>query len=125
MQRDLGLLVNQSLRMKKNFQLRKQKAPVAVFQIKRNVSKYFHWKTKLSEYKSYLVPIANFCFQAWMPSRTNRQDLEKLQHTAIKKTLVGSKFYKVQLVQIQILSLSLYIETYDLKVLEIIQEQVL
>ena len=60
-----------------------------------------------------------------MPSRTNRQDLEKLQHTAIKSTLVGSKFYKVQLVQIQILSLSLYIEMYDLKVLEIIQEQVL
>ena len=92
-QLDLGLLVYQRLRLNKKCQLHKQKALVAMFQMKRNLSKDCHLKIKLIAFKSYIVPIAMFCFHVWMPSRT---DMRCQDYTAIKWILVGSKIYKVK-----------------------------
>ena len=49
-QRDLGLLVNKNLTWNENYQHRKQKALGALFQMRQNLSKECHWRTKLNAY---------------------------------------------------------------------------
>ena len=54
-QRGLGLLVNKKLTWNENCELRKRKALGELFQLKRNVPKECHWKTKLDAYKGYVL----------------------------------------------------------------------
>ena len=58
-----------------------------LFQLKRILSNSCGWKVKLNSYTGYVVPIAVYASQKWLPSRSNIQKFEKVQHHATKRIL--------------------------------------
>ena len=59
----------------------------ALFQIKRNLSSSCDWKVKLNAYTGYVVPIAVYASQTWLPSRTNLHEFEKLHELELLESL--------------------------------------
>ena len=84
------------------------------FQIKRSLSSICNQATKLNAYIGYVVQVATHASQAWMPSRTNMLDLEKVQKLATKWILCSNESYKERLTNLKLLPLCLYIELHDL-----------
>ena len=84
------------------------------YQIKRNLSSTCSQATKLNAYIGYVVQVATYASQAWMPSRTNMTDLEKVQKLATKWSLCSNESYKERLTNLKLLPLCLYIELHDL-----------
>ena len=84
------------------------------FQIKRSLSSICNQATKLNAYIGYVVQVATHASQAWMPSRTNMLDLERVQKLATKWILCSNERYKERLTNLKLLPLCLYIELHDL-----------
>ena len=113
-QRDLGLIVAENLNWSSNCELRSTNAMRAFFQVKRSLSTICNQDTKLNAYVGYVVQVATHASQAWMPSRTNMLDLEKVQKLATKWILCSNESYKERLTNLKLLPLCLYIELHDL-----------
>ena len=108
-QRDLGLIVQQNLSWKENCKRRSNKAMGALFQIKRNLTSNCNWRIKLNAYAGYVVPIAVYASQTWLPNKGNLTEFEKVQHHQLS--------YRNRLIKLHILPLGLYVETHDLLML--------
>ena len=116
-QRDLGLIVQQNLSWNENCKRISNKAMGALFQIKRNLTSNCNWRIKLNAYAGYVVPIAVYASQTWLPNKGNLTEFEKVHHHAIKWIIDSDFGYRNRLIKFQILPLSLYVEMHDLPML--------
>ena len=82
-QKDLGLIVNDSLNWTENCGKRFSNGFSDLFQIK-NLSKKTHWRTKLNAFTGYVVPTLTYASQAWLRSKMNMKQLENVQKKATK-----------------------------------------
>ena len=113
-QKDLGIIVQDNLTWNENWHFRATNAIGALFQIKRNISDLSSRITKLAAYVGYVVPIATYASQAWMPIKTKMPELEKVQTIATKWILGSTEPYKTRLTKLKLLTLCMYIESHDL-----------
>ena len=51
----------------------------ALFETKRNLSSSCESKVKLNAHSGYIVPIAVYLSETWLPSRGNLHEFEKVQ----------------------------------------------
>ena len=116
-QRDLGLIVSNKLTWNENCSRRTSKAISALFQIKRNLTMKSSVTTRLNAYTGYVVPIVTYASQAWTPSRSNMEQLERFQKLATKWILETSKTYTERLKDLNLLPLNLYMELHDILIL--------
>ena len=115
-QRDLGLIVSNKLTWNENCS-RTSKAISALFQIKRSLTMKSSVTTRLNAYTGYVVPIVTYASQAWTPSRSNMEQLERVQKLATKWILRTSKTYTERLKDLNLLPLNLYMEMHDILIL--------
>ena len=81
----------------------------ALYQLKRNLrSQKSHWTTRLNAYTGYVVPILTYASQAWMPNKTNMEQLESIQKKAAMWILSSNIEYKERLCTFRLLPLSLH-----------------
>ena len=113
-QRDLGLIVSNKLTWNKNCSRRTSKAISALFQIKRSLTMKSSGTTRLNAYTGYVVPIVTYASQAWTPSRSKMEQLERVQKLATKWILGTSKTYTERLKDLNLLPLNLYMEMHDI-----------
>ena len=116
-QRDLGLIVQQNLSWNENCKRRSNTAMSALFQIKRNLTSNCNWRIKLNAYTGYIVPIAVYASQTWLPNKGNLAEFEKVRHHATKWIIGSDLSYRNRLIKLHILPLSLYVELHDLLML--------
>ena len=92
-QRDLGLglIVSNKLTWNENCSRRTSKAISALLQIKRSLTMKSSVTTMLNAYTGYVVPIVTYASQAWTPSRSNMEQLERVQKLATKWILGQAK----------------------------------
>ena len=76
-QKDLGIIISNNLNWNENCGKRCNKGMNALYQLKRNLSQKSHWTTRLNAYAGYVVPILTYASQAWMPNKTNMEQLER------------------------------------------------
>ena len=86
----------------------------ALLQVKRSISNASHWATKLNAYTGYVVRIATYASETWLPSRTEMGEIERVQQDATKWILSTSMSYKERLRLLNFLPLSLCSEMQDL-----------
>ena len=89
----------------------------SLFQIKRNLSSSCEWKVILKAYTAYVVPIAVYFSQTWLPSRNNLRKFEQVQLHATKWILNPNQNYWIGLVTIKLLQLGLFVEMHNLLLL--------
>ena len=77
LQRDLGLLVSNSLSWTENCTIQSSKSLRALLEIRRNVSAHCNTQLKIHAYTGYVMPIFTFCSQAYHPSLSSLKKLEK------------------------------------------------
>ena len=70
-QSDLGLIVQQNSSWNENCLSSSRKAMSALSQIKLKLSSSCDWKVSQKAYTGYVVPIAVYASQTWLPSRSN------------------------------------------------------
>ena len=85
----------------------------ALFQIICNISDLISRITKLNAYLGYVVPIATYASQAWMPNKTNMQELERVQKLKLNGFWVALN-HTTRLTKLKLLPLCMYIELHDL-----------
>ena len=116
-QKDLGIIISNNLNWNENFGKRCNEGMNALHQLKRNLSQKPHWTTRLNAYTGYVVPILTYASQAWMPNKTNMEQLESIQKKATKWILSSNIEYKERLCTLRLLPLSHYMEMHDLLML--------
>ena len=116
-QRDLGLIVSNKLTWNENCSRRTSKAISALLQIKRSLTMKSSVTTRLNAYTGYVVPIVTYASQAWTPSRSNMEKLERVQKLATKWILGTSKTYTERLKDLNLLPLNLCMEMHDILIL--------
>ena len=116
-QRDLGLIVSNKLTWNENCSRRTSKAISALFQIKRSLTMKSSVTTRLNAYTVFVVPIVTYASQAWTPSRSNMEQLERVQKLATKWILGTSKTYTERLKDLNLLPLNLYMKMHDILIL--------
>ena len=89
----------------------------ALYQLKRNLSQKSHWTTRLYAYTGYIVPIPTYASQAWMPNKTNMEQLESIQKKATKWILFSNIECKERLFTLRLLPLCHYRKINDLLML--------
>ena len=88
-----------------------------LYQLQRNLSDNLHWSSKLNAYTGYVVPIITYAAQAWMPNKTNMEQVERIQKSATKWILSSNVDYKDRLSVLGLLPLCHYMELHDLLIL--------
>ena len=116
-QRDLGIIVQQNLSWNENCKRRSNKAMFALFQIKRILTSNCNWRIKLNVYAGYVVQIAVYASQTWLPNNGNLTEFEKVQQHATKWIVGSDLSYRNRLIKLHILPLSLYVEMHNLSML--------
>ena len=53
-----------------------------------------NWMTRLNAYIGYVVPIATYALQAWLPNKAGMQDFEGVQQIATKWIFESLRPYK-------------------------------
>ena len=71
----------------------------------------------MNAYTGYVVPIAVYASQTWLPNKGNLTEFEKVQHHATKWIIGSDLSYQNRLIKLHILPLSLYVEIHDLLML--------
>ena len=120
LQRDLGLLVSNSLSWTENCTTRSSKSLRALFKIRMNVSAHCNTQLKIYAYKGYVMPILILCSQAYYPSVSSLKKLEKIQKSATVWFYGYNDNYKARLVRCNLLPVSPYIELHDVFFLQLI-----
>ena len=120
LQRDLGLLVSNSLSWTENCTIRSSKSLGALFKIRRNVSAQCNTQLKIHAYTGYVMPIFTFCSQAYYPSVSSLKKLEKIQKHATVCFYGYNDNYKARLLRCNLLPASLYIELHDVLYLQML-----
>ena len=92
----------------------------ALFQIKRNLTSNCNWRIKLNAYAGYVVSIALYASQNWLPNKGILTDFEK-KHHATKWIIDSDLSYRNRLIKLHIFPLSLYVEMHGLLLLLSIQ----
>ena len=90
-QRDLGLIVSSNLSWDENGNRQASKAMNALFNIKRSLTKNCSNETKVNAYTGYVMPIATYASQTWLPNRASTQKLERVQKVATPLILGSEK----------------------------------
>ena len=120
LQRDLGLLVSNSLSWTENCTTRSNKSVRALFKIRRNVQAHCNTQLKIHAYTGYVMPILTFCSRAYYPSVSSLKKLEKIQKHATVWFYGYNDNYKDRLLRCNLLPVSLYLELHGVLYLKMI-----
>ena len=111
--KDLGLLVDSSLRWKTHIEKACSKANAVSFQIKRN-DLNLSMKTKLELYKTMIVPTLIYASSCIGLSKYVSSCLGKTQKRMVKWITASNWYYKSSLTTLGILPLTMYIQINDI-----------
>ena len=89
----------------------------ALFSVKRSLTKNCSNVTKVNAYTGYVVSIATYASQTWLPNRARTQKLERVQKVATRWFLGSEKSYCDRLKIPNLVRLSLYIDMHDILML--------
>ena len=87
---------------------------IKAYRIKCTLSPSCNLSSELNAYVGYVIPVITFASQAWMPSRSNMHDIEKVQKLATKYIHCSGEDYKHSSLKVNLLPLSRFMEMLDL-----------
>ena len=120
LERDLGLLVSNSLSWTENCTTRSTKSLRALHKIRRNVSSHCNTQLKIHKYTGFVTPTLTFCSTCYYPSVSSLKKLKKIRKHATFWLYGYNDNYKARLLRCNLVPVSLYIELHDVLYLQMI-----
>ena len=113
-EKDLGVIITSDLNWNTHILSRCKKGHCVLHMLMRNVSPLASWRTKCDLYKSMVLPVLTYCSPSWSPSKATLTKFEQVQKRATAWILSYDCTYRDRLVFLNLLTLTLNLQVYDL-----------